>query len=207
MKRAAILLLVAAVTLFGGCSSADFAIVSPGEEASTDDVATSESAASILESGPAPEDADVPDTSVLEDTDVVVEDTTALIDSAAPDTTTVKDTAAPKDTSVVDSGTPPPIDTGTAPIDTGTAPIDTGTAPIDTGTPPTCSVSSCPGTTNPCKMPACVSGACGFVPKPKGTFCNGYNDQCDGFGNCVDCTDNGGCGQCCVCIANKCEPA
>lgn len=135
----------------------------------------------------------------------------ASVDAAEGESATAEDT----DIGAIDSGMPA-IDSGTVAVDSGTVAydsgtVDTGTAIVDTGTvldtAPACTVSSCPASTNPCKMPACVGGACGFAPKPKGTFCNAFADQCDGLGNCVDCTDNGGCGECCVCMANKCTPA
>ena len=66
----------------------------------------------------------------------------------------------------------------------------------------------CAGTTDQCKQAACNAGTCGLGPKPSGTFCNGFEDQCDGAGNCVDCVNSGGCGECCTCSAAKvCVPA
>jgi hypothetical protein len=58
-----------------------------------------------------------------------------------------------------------------------------------------------------CTMPVCVNDACTTGPAPRDTFCNNWNDQCDGAGNCVDCTNSGGCGECCVCLNQMCVPA
>lgn len=67
--------------------------------------------------------------------------------------------------------------------------------------------STCPAPSGECKVATCIAGKCGVGPKPSGSFCHGFDDQCDGFGNCVDCVNNGGCGECCVCTANACTPA
>jgi hypothetical protein len=54
----------------------------------------------------------------------------------------------------------------------------------------------------------CVNGTCQQGPAPAGTFCNGFDDQCNGAGVCVDCVNSGGCGECCVCNSmNQCIPA
>jgi hypothetical protein len=58
----------------------------------------------------------------------------------------------------------------------------------------------CPGVGVPeCFQPACRNGSCTTGPKAPGALCNNSMDQCDGTGHCVDCVDNGGCGECCVC--------
>jgi hypothetical protein len=64
--------------------------------------------------------------------------------------------------------------------------------------------SDCPGVITECFMKTCTAGLCAIAPQPKGTLCNMLMDQCDGMGTCVDCVDNGGCGECCVCSANHC---
>lgn len=70
------------------------------------------------------------------------------------------------------------------------------------------SASQCPAPSVECKMAVCNAGVCGVAPKPRDTLCNGLMDQCDGAGNCVDCTTSGGCGECCVCsTSNTCVPA
>ena len=54
----------------------------------------------------------------------------------------------------------------------------------------------------------CTYDTCGNPPVPRDTLCNGGADQCDGDGNCVDCTTSGGCGECCTCsIGDYCVPA
>jgi hypothetical protein len=60
-----------------------------------------------------------------------------------------------------------------------------------------------------CTMPVCSpSDSCTTGPAPRDTFCNNWADQCDGMGNCVDCTNSGGCGECCTCsLQQVCVPA
>jgi len=54
----------------------------------------------------------------------------------------------------------------------------------------------------------CTYDTCGNPPTPRDSYCNGGADQCDGMGNCVDCTNSGGCGECCTCSINQtCIPA
>jgi hypothetical protein len=65
----------------------------------------------------------------------------------------------------------------------------------------------CPGAVTECMMKKCDNGVCSTGPRPAAEFCNGFNDQCDGQGNCVDCVNSGGCGECCVCSMNHCIPA
>jgi len=55
-----------------------------------------------------------------------------------------------------------------------------------------------------CKVPACVAGQCTLKNAPIGTYCNDFQDQCDALGACVDCVDNGGCGECCTCVGGIC---
>jgi hypothetical protein len=70
-----------------------------------------------------------------------------------------------------------------------------------------CSRDTCPAATD-CSMPICAEGRCTLGPKPSGTFCKGFEDQCDGAGNCIDCVNSGGCGECCVCSPqHACVPA
>jgi hypothetical protein len=65
----------------------------------------------------------------------------------------------------------------------------------------------CPAPGNQCQRAACNNGVCGVANKTVGEFCNTFADQCDGEGNCVDCVDNGGCGECCVCQNRVCIQA
>ena len=67
-------------------------------------------------------------------------------------------------------------------------------------------LSDCPSP-GECSTMGCIGGTCveGFVPG--GKLCNGSVDQCDGAGQCVDCFDNGGCEECCVCANNQCIDA
>jgi hypothetical protein len=74
-----------------------------------------------------------------------------------------------------------------------------GSGTIDAGC--TCS-NPLPGE---CWYHSCPS--CTAVPLPKDSYCNSGSDQCDGAGNCVDCTNNGGCGECCVCTNQACVNA
>jgi hypothetical protein len=61
------------------------------------------------------------------------------------------------------------------------------------------------GTPAACMKYECVSGNCQLGPAPAGTLCNNSADQCNGAGVCVDCVNNGGCGECCVCTSmNTC---
>jgi hypothetical protein len=69
------------------------------------------------------------------------------------------------------------------------------------------SAADCQNPVTECTARACNNGACGTTPRPGGTLCNMFMDQCDGLGNCVDCFDNGGCGECCVCSMGHCIPA
>jgi len=64
------------------------------------------------------------------------------------------------------------------------------------------------GTPPACMKYECVGGSCQLGPVAAGTLCNAGADQCNGAGVCVDCVNNGGCGECCVCNANNtCDPA
>lgn len=58
-----------------------------------------------------------------------------------------------------------------------------------------------------CTMPVCVNHTCAIGPAPRDTLCNNQQDQCDGAGNCIDCTTSGGCGECCVCALGVCVAA
>ena len=95
-----------------------------------------------------------------------------------------------------------------------------GNPPLGAGVP--CSVGYCDGggacvecvkdldcgvpNTGSCTMPVCVQHACTIGPAPRDTLCNNQLDQCDGAGNCVDCTNSGGCGECCGCFSQVCLP-
>jgi len=69
-----------------------------------------------------------------------------------------------------------------------------------------CNVAACPVATE-CMMPMCGQDGCQLAPRPRGTLCQQNSNQCDGEGNCLDCTDNGGCDECCVCSGqNICVP-
>jgi hypothetical protein len=65
--------------------------------------------------------------------------------------------------------------------------------------------SDCPQGNTECTRQTCVQGTCKRVPP--GTLCNGFLDQCDDTGNCVDCWNSGGCDECCVCQNKVCVPA
>jgi hypothetical protein len=65
--------------------------------------------------------------------------------------------------------------------------------------------SDCPQGATECTKQTCVQGTCKRVPP--GTLCNGFLDQCDDIGNCVDCWNSGGCDECCVCLNKTCIPA
>jgi hypothetical protein len=65
--------------------------------------------------------------------------------------------------------------------------------------------SDCPQGATECSKQTCAAGICKRVPP--GTLCNGFLDQCDDLGNCVDCWNSGGCDECCVCSNKVCIPA
>jgi hypothetical protein len=65
-----------------------------------------------------------------------------------------------------------------------------------------CNVAACPVATE-CMMPMCGMDGCQLVPRPRGTLCQQNSNQCDGEGNCLDCVDNGGCEDCCVCTGQN----
>src|SRR5687767_3367902 len=61
---------------------------------------------------------------------------------------------------------------------------------------------------NECTYDICTDGVPVNPPVPRDTSCRNGVDQCDGAGHCVDCTNSGGCGECCVCSAEHvCIPA
>lgn len=62
------------------------------------------------------------------------------------------------------------------------------------------------GAPGACVIPVCIDHACTSGPAPRDRLCNGDQDQCDGAGHCVDCTNNGGCGECCACFSQTCQP-
>ncbi|AUX39083.1 uncharacterized protein SOCE26_004650 [Sorangium cellulosum] len=63
------------------------------------------------------------------------------------------------------------------------------------------------GVSTECYRYTCQGGLCMEGPVPAGTLCNALQDQCDEAGNCVDCFNSGGCGECCVCVSFTCVPA
>jgi len=65
--------------------------------------------------------------------------------------------------------------------------------------------SDCPQGATECTRQTCVQGTCKRVPP--GSFCNGFLNQCDDTGTCVDCWNSGGCDECCVCLNKVCIPA
>jgi hypothetical protein len=66
-----------------------------------------------------------------------------------------------------------------------------------------CNVDQCPDATE-CMMAMCGTDGCQLEPRPRGTYCGLMDsNQCDGEGTCVDCTDNGGCEECCICTAQQ----
>jgi hypothetical protein len=92
----------------------------------------------------------------------------------------------------------------------GGGPGDIDASVPDAGPAPECFTDPDCGTPTPdscVSYPTCVGGHCMLLPAPRDTFCNGFQDQCDGAGNCVDCTNSGGCGECCVCSGEVCIPA
>jgi hypothetical protein len=61
---------------------------------------------------------------------------------------------------------------------------------------------------NECTDDICTGGVPANPPLPRNTLCHDSADQCDGAGHCVDCTNSGGCGECCVCSFEQvCIPA
>jgi hypothetical protein len=88
----------------------------------------------------------------------------------------------------VDAPPPPP------PIDAPALPTDAPCVPIVDN--------------NECTYDLCMNGVPVNPPVPRHEYCNGGADQCDGAGSCVDCTNSGGCGECCTCSINQtCVPA
>jgi hypothetical protein len=76
------------------------------------------------------------------------------------------------------------------------------------GGAPECVVDAeCPQPPQECSVGVCSGGQCSVEPAQAGKLCNGLVDQCDGLGVCIDCVDNGGCGECCVCAGGVCIPA
>lgn len=73
---------------------------------------------------------------------------------------------------------------------------------------PQCTTASdCPPATSQCFNSVCDDGRCQQQPVAAGGLCNESADQCDGMGNCVDCVNSGGCGECCVCSGGVCVNA
>ncbi|MFZ6184239.1 hypothetical protein [Nannocystis pusilla] len=126
-------------------------------------------------------------------------------------TTGTPTTTDPSTTSSTTAGTT----TGTTDATTSTATTDatTGTTTTTDSTTattlpePECLADlDCPNDGGECKVPACIDGRCTHKDAPVGSLCNGFQDQCDAMGLCVDCVDNGGCGECCVCAGGLCIP-
>jgi hypothetical protein len=86
-----------------------------------------------------------------------------------------------------------PLDAPPLPID---AAIDAPPPPIDA---PGCITCTAVSDNNECTYDVCCNGVTTHPPVPRDTLCNGWMDQCDGQGQCVDCTNSGGCGECCTC--------
>jgi len=87
---------------------------------------------------------------------------------------------------------------GRLPID-ASADVD-GPPPIDGRLPIDASAPCVPiNDMNECTYDICTGGIPANPPVPRDTPCHNGADQCDGAGHCVDCTNNGGCGECCIC--------
>ncbi|MCY1009402.1 hypothetical protein OV079_28340 [Nannocystis pusilla] len=141
------------------------------------------------------------------------EATTAPGTGTEPSTTGTTGTPTTTDPSTT-SSTTADTTTGTTDATTSTATTDatTGTTTTDSTTAttlpePECLADlDCPNDGGECKVPACIDGRCAHKDAPVGSLCNGFQDQCDAMGLCVDCVDNGGCGECCVCAGGLCIP-
>jgi hypothetical protein len=101
------------------------------------------------------------------------------------------DDASPIDDAAIDALVPPP-------------PVDAPTLPVDAPIGPCVPIDDF----NECTFDVCMNGQPVHPPVPRDTLCNGWQDQCDGDGHCVDCTTSGGCGECCTCSVDEmCIPA
>jgi hypothetical protein len=120
--------------------------------------------------------------------------------------TSASATATSNDTSsTATTGVGTEESTGGATTSSGSASESTGSTGAMTGDE--CTVpGDCPAPGSECFDAVCIDGFCGQNAAPVGAFCNGLEDQCDGVGGCVDCVDNGGCGECCACQSQICVP-
>jgi hypothetical protein len=104
----------------------------------------------------------------------------------------------------------PPDEVDASSIDANNTTPDGGTDLRPDANPPECVIDSDCGqpTPNTCTgYPLCdPDGVCTVGFAPRDTLCNNWADQCDGAGNCVDCTTSGGCGECCACFNEVCQP-
>ncbi|WAS95688.1 hypothetical protein [Nannocystis punicea] len=141
------------------------------------------------------------------------ETTTVPGTSADPTTSPTATSDAPTTTTTGDdSSSTASTTTGSTSTSTTTDTTTTSTTTGDGSTAATtleqeCLLhSDCPNNGGECLLPACTDGKCTFKPFPAGTYCNGFQDQCDALGQCIDCVDNGGCEECCVCAGGTCIP-
>lgn len=133
------------------------------------------------------------------------------LDDGAPDDDGAASDASPADAEMTDGTTPidarlidaPPASCGSR----GTPCVGGGYC-NGAGTCVACTTNTHCGNPTPmsCTMPVCTADSCGTGPAPRDTFCNNWADQCDGMGDCVDCTTSGGCGECCACFDQVCRP-
>ena len=137
------------------------------------------------------------------------EPATSTTDTTSSPTTTTTTTGDPTSTTSTSTTSTTTTDTTSTSTTTGTT---TNTATSDDSTaattlePQCLADKDCPNLGIECTVPACVDGLCTSKIAPPGTLCNGQMDQCDMMGLCVDCVDNGGCGECCYCAGGICIP-
>ncbi|PCC69213.1 hypothetical protein SAMN02745121_05858 [Nannocystis exedens] len=145
-------------------------------------------------------------------TTATTEPSTAPGTGPDPATSTTSTTSSPTLTGDPTTGTSTSTSTSTSTTDATTTSTATGSTTSQESTAattlePECfSDMDCPNNDGECKLPACVDGQCTFKNAPVGSLCNGLADQCDAMGLCVDCVDNGGCGECCYCAGGICLP-
>ena len=132
--------------------------------------------------------------------------TTATTD-VEPATSTSGTTSPPATTGEPSPTTSTTSGTTTGEDSTAAATSDGSTATTTVVEPECVDVMDCPVAGDECNLPACVDGQCTLDHAPLGTYCNGFEDQCNARGMCIDCVDNGGCGECCVCAGGVCIPA
>ncbi|HUQ04994.1 MAG TPA: hypothetical protein VM261_20970 [Kofleriaceae bacterium] len=138
-------------------------------------------------------------------------DAPASSDATAIDASPAIDALPPSDARSTDAATDAAVDAAIdAPISSCGArgtPCGSGGYCNGAGACVACTTNSHCGAPQPmqCTMPVCAGNdTCIVGPAPRDTFCNNSADQCDGAGNCVDCTNNGGCGECCACSNQIC---